>query len=704
VTIRPIPLAGSFEELQRILNDRLRLIDEGLTKASVVPAVDPTNAGGARIRNVARPVMDTDALNVAFADSRYALKGETMAAGSVATGSSSTGNVVITDSGWNFGDIAADLGRPAILTLVYTPPSPLEDFVGVTPSYRVGLDGDVIPLPAFEYAGEGDGVVAFQIPAPNPAADVTVWLLTTGKETDDLTPFVVIPSVGGPLTAENAASVSVAVAYEGKFWGTSGSVAFGSDRESITSLYLVYIGPLTAGGDRIPGTTREIPWQDFRTLPASGNLAFTADVSFERGGSTTYWQLEARAYNYLEVMTENPTRSPVFAVNPLNTSTQATSPSVTVVKYKNADGMWLFRFTCVCTNANDSDYARTMIYIRKHLTGSFPAGTYADWQLYTASAGGGVGGGVSQTYEGDPIWSLESSNIYFQVAFRTLTTAGTERSSPPTVDVTVTPSAGGLRADRFDTGTLSSEFSIVGTVFGIANSGITGTKIADGSITTPKLSVTEIDVGGSAARPAKFRVFNTSGSIIGYIGTFLDGFTTFEGGWFKELRVGGNSAPNAKLIADSSGNLSIVGGTFTLDLNGITTRIANVSTTPGYAGLIVEATADTDQRTIVLAGHVGCQYSNALAYASLSVLSGYGYLALSNSSGTLTIQARGDVGLINAVDVSVSSRVDTVDLLVTDEVFMPILTEGHTISTSPSYFLPVKYGGNTFKIPAYLFL
>ena len=113
---------------------------------------------------------------------------------------------------------------------------------------------------------------------------------------------------------------------------------------------------------------------------------------------------------------------------------------------------------------------------------------------------------------------------------------------------------------------------------------VVAASIATNAVSSDKLDAISINVGGGGSKPGKFSVFNSFGSQVGFIGVE----SGFEGGWFKTFRVGGTSASNAKLIADASGNLSIVDATFSLTLNSVITEIANLSS--GFtAGLRVKA-------------------------------------------------------------------------------------------------------------------
>lgn len=145
----------------------------------------------------------------------------------------------------------------------------------------------------------------------------------------------------------------------------------------------------------------------------------------------------------------------------------------------------------------------------------------------------------------------------------------------PRQTVTVQKQASGsLKLNRADAFSFNAaEFQISGPVF--EQKAINADKVTIG--TTLKVG------GGESPKPGKVGVFNAFDQIIGWIGTD----SGYQGGWFKELRVGGSSPASAKLVADSNGNLVISGATFTLNLNGVTTTIDNAFL-GGYTGLRVK--------------------------------------------------------------------------------------------------------------------
>lgn len=101
---------------------------------------------------------------------------------------------------------------------------------------------------------------------------------------------------------------------------------------------------------------------------------------------------------------------------------------------------------------------------------------------------------------------------------------------------------------------------------------------------------------------------NASGVENGWIGARTISAVPYAGGWVKEWRIGGTSAPTAQLVADSSGNVTITNGSFSI--------------TSGTTTINIDATNKvkvSDSLTVVTAIHdsLGFTVSSALG------LSGY---------------------------------------------------------------------------------
>lgn len=96
-------------------------------------------------------------------------------------------------------------------------------------------------------------------------------------------------------------------------------------------------------------------------------------------------------------------------------------------------------------------------------------------------------------------------------------------------------------------------------------SGLSATKITTGTLDANVVSVTNIladniNAGTLTIKPAagsatELQVRDSGGTLVGWIGR--DPSATYNGGWFKNLYVGGTDAASAKIVANSSGNITI---------------------------------------------------------------------------------------------------------------------------------------------------
>lgn len=124
---------------------------------------------------------------------------------------------------------------------------------------------------------------------------------------------------------------------------------------------------------------------------------------------------------------------------------------------------------------------------------------------------------------------------------------------------------------------------------------VTAGKVAANAISSDKLDATVINVGGGGSKPGKFGVYNAAGTQIGFIGVESGN----EGAWFKTCRIGGSSYATGIFQADASGNVTMNGATFALNLNGVTTEITNVLDNSDYSGIRVKRTSAPGTRVLV---------------------------------------------------------------------------------------------------------
>jgi hypothetical protein len=121
---------------------------------------------------------------------------------------------------------------------------------------------------------------------------------------------------------------------------------------------------------------------------------------------------------------------------------------------------------------------------------------------------------------------------------------------------------------------------------------VTAAQIVAGAIGTTQLATVEILVGGAGGKPPRFKVTDTTGADVAYIGlATIATANDFQGIWTKRLKVSPSltSSGTTPRIELNNGVLEIVGSTFKLTGNGITTAIDNSAVTGGtFAGLTVD--------------------------------------------------------------------------------------------------------------------
>ncbi len=208
----------------------------------------------------------------------------------------------------------------------------------------------------------------------------------------------------------------------------------------------------------------------------------------------------------------------------------------------------------------------------------------------------------------------------------------------PTADIIVGNAAGQFDCTKFKATTYDPNiFTYTAGKFTVW--AMDGSLIVTGSISSAALDATQINVGGGGNKPGKFAVYNAAGTQIGFIGVE----SGYEGAWFKTLGIGGSSKAAPKITADSSGNVSITGGTFELDLNGTKTEIKNAAGLGGYYVGLGITNNSTNYRFNQLF-HAAEYYDGgtpAKLLARFGAYLGYGSLELRDSSGTVRVQMDG---------------------------------------------------------------
>lgn len=260
----------------------------------------------------------------------------------------------------------------------------------------------------------------------------------------------------------------------------------------------------------------------------------------------------------------------------------------------------------------------------------------------------------------------------------------------------------------------STNFIIQGGQFDIKTQGITGTEISDGAITTPKLTTSEINIGGGGSKPIRFRIFNAAGTPIAWIGDDT-AFSGFDGAWFKRLLVGGTGPSTANFFADSSGNvvlksvfafdatgtigwigssgiykggwfkefyaggsgpasaviigtaaggLSINGAPLTLTLNGVTTKITNELVQGGFQGLQIYESATGNSGVVITPGAINI-LGNISSGQRVFLAGGsglVGQLRLYDTASTARVTLSASVGGITCLNSSSITEVNLASL------------------------------------------
>lgn len=633
------------------------------------------------VLNVSFPVQDADLIDEII--------------DSLPPGSDPPDDVTIVSGTWVFGPEAADYGKEAVLTVTYNAPSPVGSFTGVQ-AYWYGTDGKENSGGAFLYGGSDPGEVVIKIAAPVPAQDIVVKLTSKANEYENSTgPTTTILGVGGTLDAENVAGITVSVNYDADKWGMTGVVSFGSNRASIDYCELIIVGPYDMSGNVMPGITIERPWTTF-IPPVSGTYSFTVEPSWLRYGNDQKFKVVCKSYNYLNIATASPVESTKFTVSAVNLTTQATSIGATVEYFYTADGIGVWRLYVQWTNANDIDFEKTQIFLEESLA----IGGYTAPQLYIETGPNGVGAGFAQTGRGSMIDVIPTASRFFVVSFKTVTKDGQLRAGHPTTFVIVSPQTGRLDFSRYDPTKVSAEFTSSFGQFSVAS--LSGAKLVAGTVSTVKLDATQIDVGGGGSKPGRFRVFDPFGNINGYIGSDPYGWG-LNGAWFKELRVGGSNPLFPKLTANSSGDLTITGGTFELNLNGITTSIYNQFGVGGYAGLKVKDNSSNKAVYITNVGMAITAFSGTTVFQA-NESSGRGLVFVYDSAGFARVQLDGSgtgigYGPFTAAFFDSSYQVR---LAIDSSGYLDIKQPAAPSATMFIEWVWIKVNGNLRKIPAYL--
>ena len=234
-----LPRVGDLDTLVRLLNERLRAIEQGLSRPQTLTA--DLDAGGYRIVNLGDPRALADAPNLAAVERRVmgaVVEAEALVAAvqtsGAAAGATET-SVVISDVSnillVSLGPVEADSAELsgavlARIELSYAAPDPLgtppADFQGVNAHIETP-DGRIQPIGWHLYTGMGGGVGSVIITAPYPA-QVEQWTVHLSARSEahenklelGTTPHIDIQMPADPLTG---AAPDVEIFRAGKIVG-----------------------------------------------------------------------------------------------------------------------------------------------------------------------------------------------------------------------------------------------------------------------------------------------------------------------------------------------------------------------------------------------------------------------------------------------------------------------------------------------------
>jgi hypothetical protein len=167
---------------------------------------------------------------------------------------------------------------------------------------------------------------------------------------------------------------------------------------------------------------------------------------------------------------------------------------------------------------------------------------------------------------------------------------------------------------------------------------LTAGQISAGAVGTTELFAGEILVGAGGGKPSRFRVNDSGGNQIGFIG---DNGAGFVGAQFTRVRVGNQST--TPYVDVTSSSVELHGAKFELVLGGATTRLFNDSVAEGIAGLRVfnasnESRVSPGRYRLFTSGGSRGYFESTAGYAEMGV---------NDSGGTSAVVASGatDLGL-----------------------------------------------------------
>ena len=240
------------------------------------------------------------------------------------------------------------------------------------------------------------------------------------------------------------------------------------------------------------------------------------------------------------------------------------------------------------------------------------------------SGGSGYGSAPSVSITGSGTGATFTATVSGgAVAAVTVTAGGSNYIATPMDVISVGSATGLLNLSQADDTYFSTQFSIIGGKFQAT------------LLSADIIQAGTLQVGGGSSMPGEIEVYDTFGSLIGWIGVS----SPYVGAWFKQLYIGGASPASAVIVADSSGDVTIDGAIFTLTTSGVTTTIGT-STVAGGSGYGVNVNGTAGEASVFSSASTGCGF-----YASKT---GYGLLSLSVTStdaGLAVLGATGNLAL-----------------------------------------------------------
>lgn len=485
------------------------------------------------------------------------------------------------------------------IACTYNPPASLAIFAGV--SAWLQAPSGVYPLGDADYNGDGSGstpgrygTAIFVAPPPAATESWKLYLVSRSRAyrkplalstAANPSPYVTmsvdpVDAIGTGTPAEQVSTVGATVFYNADRWGLDISIAFGASRANIARAVVIVRGPTNFGTAVDREAYSFIP-------PVSGGYSARIGGEWLRAGSAHTFYVLVQTYNAQGTPTDAPISSSLITVDPVNNTTQATSTSASAWYETTADGVGVFGFSVGFTQANDVDTSHTEIWIEAY---DSVTSQYRKEQLYTQTGPGGGDNGYAITGRGNLVDATPASAWNFRITFYTITKAGTRKSSPPQIVVSVTPQTGALKMNRADAATLGAGLAVVSgqlrvpdngigtallgslavTAANLATEAVTSTKVAPQAITSAAiglLAVNNTHIADATIQSAKIVALAAEKISVGTISVGAGGMV-FSGSGGIQIQTGvaltninssGVVSPNIYALAGSYG-FSMIGG------------------------------------------------------------------------------------------------------------------------------------------------